>query len=66
MSDFSYGFQDGWQVETLSFQYAKIGWKTSWADPEDGEPANLEPVGWDGTTNLPGEVTIPSAANWST
>jgi type VI protein secretion system component Hcp len=64
MVDFSYGFQGGWQVETISFQYAKIGWKVNWADPETGDPANLEPVGWDGLTNKAGEVSIPSAVKW--
>lgn len=65
MVDFTYAFQDGWQVETITFQYGSIGWKTEWRSPEDGSTANLEPVGWDGTANIPSQLSIPGSVDWS-
>jgi len=49
--NFSYEFLDGWQVETIAFQYASIGWHLSWPDPEKGDPGNLD-VGWDALKNI--------------
>lgn len=65
MVDFTYGFEGGWQVENLAFQYASIGWKTKWADPDTGDSANLEPVGWKGADNAAGTISVPSAVDWS-
>ncbi len=65
ISGFSYGCEGDWPMETLSFQYASIGWKVNWPDPEDGEEKKLEPVGWDGQKNQPGAVEIPKNLNWN-
>ena len=64
IADFSYGFSDGWQVETIGFQYASIGWESKWPDPETGNESNLEPVGWDGRENKTGSISIPAAVKW--
>lgn len=65
MVDFSYGFENGWQVESIAFRYASIGWKTEWRNPEDGKVANLEPVGWDGLANVPEQPSVPKSVDWS-
>lgn len=64
MVDFSYGFQGGWQIETISLRYASIGWKTKWADPETGDSENLEPVGWEGLENAASQISVPAGVKW--
>lgn len=65
MVDFSYGFQGGWQIETIAFRYASIGWKAKWADPETGDSENLEPVGWEGADNAAATISIPAGVKWN-
>ena len=64
--DFSYGFVDGWQMETVSFGYGSIGWHVEWKDPESGDSESLEPVGWDGVDNKNSTIAIPSSVEWQT
>jgi len=64
IAGFSYGCDGQWPIETLDFQYASIGWKVNWPDPEDGDVKKLEPVGWDGETNQSAAVDIPSDLKW--
>lgn len=64
MASFEYGFSGEWPVETIGFRYTSIGWKTDWIDPETGQDATLEPVGWDGSENAPGDIDIPSSVKW--
>ena len=64
--DYSYGYADGWQMETVAFEYASIGWHADWKDPESGDDESLEPVGWDGAENKNSQIAIPASVKWQT
>ena len=60
----SYGFQDKWPTEQISFQYTSIGWNCNWYKPKDGSSTAI-PTGWDGSSNEDKVLAVPAAVKFS-